>query len=64
MKEKICRDCGTSFILKQNELDFFIKHGLHEPARCVLCRKKNKIKKSGLGNAQQVPQSFRKDRKE
>ena len=67
MKEKNCRDCGNSFILKQSEIDFFLNKGLHEPVRCILCRKKNKLQKSGLGNVQPITQPHenqRRDRRE
>lgn len=38
----ICKDCGNSFRLDQQEQEWFIKRNLSIPCRCIKCRRSRK----------------------
>lgn len=38
----ICKQCGQEFELTQSEWQFFRDKGLHQPKRCMNCRRKNR----------------------
>ena len=40
-----CRDCGNTFTMTFNEVNFYKKHGLHLPKRCKACRQKRSERK-------------------
>lgn len=41
-KKIICVDCKKEFVLSDNEINFYKEKNLHEPKRCLDCRKAKK----------------------
>lgn len=43
-----CKDCGADFIFTEGEQAFYKEKGFqNEPARCLPCRKANKMRHNG-----------------
>lgn len=41
-QEHTCKDCGNTFVMSYNEVEFYKEKGLHVPKRCKACRNKRK----------------------
>jgi len=39
---KVCKDCGTEFVITEDNKKWFEARQLHLPERCAACRKQRK----------------------
>lgn len=40
-----CMDCGTDYIIEENEQTYYLNHGFEFPKRCAYCRKLRRLAK-------------------